>query len=90
MFQRFFLTFLLKTLRRRPICVAVDCFVKALYHKIGDRYYELLYYFRKSSRSSVAVTKHTVVGEEQFSKSMTAALDALLDFPSEAHCLQRW
>jgi hypothetical protein len=64
-----------------------DGVVKALLHNLNGRYYEVLYYFRKCSRSSMPMTKH-IVEEKHFPASMCAALDAARDFPTEAHSLQ--
>lgn len=67
-----------------------DGFVQSNAATLNSRSYDLLYYWRVGvpARNAVAVSDAHV--PEHFSPSMHAMMNCALDFPSDAHCLQRW
>jgi Rab3 GTPase-activating protein catalytic subunit len=69
---------------------STDGFIQSNAATLNSRSYDLLYYWRGGvpARNAVAVSDAHV--PEHFSPSMHAMMNCALDFPSDAHCLQRW
>jgi Rab3 GTPase-activating protein catalytic subunit len=65
-------------------------FVQSTEAVLNTRSYDLLFYWRPGVPAHNAVSVSDALVPAHFSPSMHAMMDYALDFPSDAHCLQRW